>query len=756
MRNPFNLVVPRFQPPLDAGFRPAVLANRAFRQEVDESGSGVPLVLGLERADGLLSRYETRVFPEDHPRAGANLFYAERLLKFFLWQRGGWKVYVGGPQAVGEHLKLYYSPGGARAFDHRFMGDLVYQEPFTVIPCLPGDVPPEMESERSLGRHLDGCRIGFDLGASDLKVSAVVDGEAVYSQEIVWEPRLQPDPRYHYEAIVAAIQTAAAKMPRLDAIGGSAAGIYVDNQPMVASLFRGIPEERFGEVRTMFQRIRGEMGVPLEVVNDGEVTALAGSMSLEDDGVLGIALGSSQAGGYVTMAGNITGWLNELAFCPVDYSPAAPVEEWSGDRGCGALYFSQQCVFRLAPQAGIEIPDTMPLAEKLEFVQQKLEAGHEGARQIWQSMGVYLGYAIAHYAEFYDLKHVLILGRCTSGRGGHLILDGAREVIGAEFSELAARVHVQLPDEKSRRVGQAIAAASLPAIVQERRMKFHHDTAEVFVPDGIPEEEALARTTHLAIAAHQDDVEIMAFDGILRCFQREDRWCCAAVVTDGSGSPRDDVYRDYTDEEMQRVRRKEQKKAAVVGEYGALVLLDHPSSMVKDGADEALVADLVRLLKATRPRVVYTHNLADKHDTHVAVALRVVEAIRRLPAEARPERLYGCEVWRDLDWLVDADKVAFDLSAHENLQAALLGVFDSQICGGKRYDLATLGRRRANATYYASHRVDVATGMSFAMDLTLLIQEPEPGVETYVQAFIARFARDVAERLERLQSIAGG
>jgi len=286
-------------------------------------------------------------------------------------------------------------------------------------------------------------------------------------------------------------------------------------------------------------------------------------------------------------------------------------------------------------------------------------------------------------------------------------------------------------------------------------MRFERDTATIFVPDGRTEEEALARTTHLAVAAHQDDVEIMAFDGIQRCFQREDRWFCAAVVTDGSGSPRDDLYQAYSDAEMQRVRRKEQKKAAVVGEYGALVLLDHPSAVVKDGADGVAVADLVRLLQATRPEVVYTHNLADKHDTHVAVALRTVAAIRRLPAGERPQWLYGCEVWRDLDWLVDADKVAFDLSAHENLQAALLGVFDSQICGGKRYDLATLGRRRANATYYASHAIDVTTGMSFAMDLTPLIEQPDLEVETYIQGFINRLACDVMERMARLGSTAG-
>jgi predicted NBD/HSP70 family sugar kinase len=261
-----------------------------------------------------------------------------------------------------------------------------------------------------------------------------------------------------------AINTAAARMPRLDAIGGSSAGIYVDNQPMIASLFRGISEEQFDQVRRMFLRIRDEIGVPLEVVNDGEVTALAGSMALEDNGVLGIALGSSEAGGYVTMTGNITDWLNELSFCPIDYSPNAPVEEWSGDQGCGTSYLSQQCVFRLAAKAGIEIPDGASNAAKLKFVQQKLEDGHKGALQIWQDMGICMGYALADYADFYELRHVLILGRCTSGTGGQLILDGARKVLSTEFPGLAARINLQLPDEKTRRVGQSIAAASLPRV----------------------------------------------------------------------------------------------------------------------------------------------------------------------------------------------------------------------------------------------------------------------------------------------------
>jgi predicted NBD/HSP70 family sugar kinase len=464
-----RLVEPRIVPALDRGFRPAVLANRAFRDEVRVSKAGVPLVFGLERPDGSVSRFETQVLAEGHPRAGANWTYAERLLKFLLWQRGGWRVFAGDTQGIGQALQRCYAPGRERAFDYHFMGEQVYQRPFTLVPCAPEEVPPEKENEQPLGRHLEGCRIGFDLGASDLKISAVVDGAVVYSEEIVWEPRLQADPGYHYQAILAAIRVAGSKMPRLDAIGGSSAGIFVNNRPMVASLFRGIPSDQFHQVRNLFERMREELGVPLEVVNDGEVTALAGSMSLADNGILGIALGSSQAGGYVTRAGNLTGWLNELAFCPVDYSPEAPAEEWSGDRGCGALYLSQQCVFRLAQRAGIDLPGDATNADRLKFVQEKLEAGHGGAARIWRTMGTYLGYSVAHYADFYDMKHVLILGRCTSGQGGQLILDGTQEVLRGEFPELAASIHIQLPDENSRRVGQSIAAASLPALKQGER-----------------------------------------------------------------------------------------------------------------------------------------------------------------------------------------------------------------------------------------------------------------------------------------------
>jgi predicted NBD/HSP70 family sugar kinase len=459
-----EVVRPKFIPPLDENFTPATLFNRSFRAAT--SGVGVPLFIGLERDQDTQSIYETRVFPDDHPRFAENFFYLERIVKFLLWQRGGYKLIIGGSPRLGEYFRSIYSPNGKRQFDYYFLSERVYEQPFQVVGCDPGEMPSVNEIGKPLGRHLDGYRVGFDLGASDRKVSAVVDGEAIYSEEVVWDPGNQPDPGYHYREIMTALNTAASKMPRLDAIGGSSAGIYIDNRPKVASLFRSVPQERFGEIRNLFIRIKDEIGVPLEVINDGDVTALAGSMSLGHNGVLGIAMGSSEATGYVNRDGNILGWLNELAFAPVDYNPNAPVEEWSGDVGTGALYLSQQCVFRLAPRVGIEIPVGISNADKLKFVQEKLETGHSGARQIWENMGIYLGYALAHYADFYDIKYVLILGRCTSGSGGDLIVGKANEVLRVEFPELAARFTVQLPDEKSRRVGQSIAAASLPEVVR--------------------------------------------------------------------------------------------------------------------------------------------------------------------------------------------------------------------------------------------------------------------------------------------------
>ncbi len=456
---------PLVTPPLHPDFCPAALANRAYLKAIDDSGCGSDLVIALERGGGQVSVHRTRCFAEGAGQDELNATYAERLVKFLLWRSGGWRIIVGGPKSIGEHIRRTYSPDGARAFDANLMAG-VYQKPFTVEVTDPASVPEAHEGTAPLGGHLDGCRIGFDLGASDRKVSAVIDGEAVYTEEVNWDPRNADDPAYHFSEINAALKSAAAHLPRVDAIGGSAAGIYIDNRPRVASLYRGISKHLF-ETKTanLFYDLKAAWGgVPFDVVNDGEVTALAGAMSLNDGAVLGIALGSSEAGGYVTPSGEITTWLNELAFCPVDYGPSAAVDEWSGDVGCGVQYFSQQAVFRLAPKAGVDIDQSLGLAERLKSVQDLLQAGDERARKIWETIGAYVGYGIAHYATFYELRHVLVLGRVTSGDGGTMLLDGASAVLKAEFPELAERVQLHLPDESSRRIGQAVAAASLPVV----------------------------------------------------------------------------------------------------------------------------------------------------------------------------------------------------------------------------------------------------------------------------------------------------
>lgn len=455
---------PRVTPPLDERFRPAALYTRAFLADAEAAGGGEPLVIATEQADGTRYVYHTKVLPAGHPKAEANLKYAERVVKFLLWQRGGYKVYVGGPREVGEYVQRAYAPDGLRAFDYDFWPQ-VYERPFEVVVTRPDEVPPPNEGEIPLGRHLDGYRIGFDLGASDRKVSAVVNGEPIFTEEVQWDPRNQSDPNYHYHEIMSGLHRAAARLPRVDAIGGSSAGIIINNRVRIASLFRGVPKEIFDEkVGGLFPRIAKEWGVPFEVINDGEVTALAGSMSLGVNAILGIALGSSEAGGYVNRQGNVTKWLDELAFAPIDYAPDAPADEWSGDIGCGVQYLSQQAVFRLAPVAGISIDQSLSPADQLAFVQDLHAKGDERAQLIFETIGVYLGYAIAHYANFYDLSHVLILGRVTSGLGGEVIIKRCHEVLETEFPELARSVSVNLPDEKARRVGQAVAAASLPAI----------------------------------------------------------------------------------------------------------------------------------------------------------------------------------------------------------------------------------------------------------------------------------------------------
>jgi predicted NBD/HSP70 family sugar kinase len=460
-------VSPKFRPVLDPGFVPASLWNRAYRAAAAESG-GQPLAFALERGDGSVSVFHASALPHQGAGAALNHRYAERLLKFLLWQKGGYRISIAGDPRIAAHLRSLYSPQGARAFDFHFMGESVYGRPMAVESISLDALPSEQESAASLGRHLDGYRIGFDLGASDRKCAAVAHGEVVFSQEVAWNPGAQADPQYHFDGIHDSLRRAAAHLPRVDAIGGSAAGVYVNNEVRVGSLYRGVPCPLFeARVRRLFLDLRAAWGgIPLVVVNDGEVAALAGSMALGDGAVLGVAMGSSTAAGFVTPQGAITTCLNELAFAPVDYraDEDAPADEWSGDRGVGAQYLSQQAVARLLQPAGIELPAGMPPAEKLERTQRLMAAGDERARRIYQTIGVYFGYAIAHYADFYEFRNLLALGRVMTGEGGDLILSLAASVLREEFPELAARIRFHIPGEKEKRHGQAIAAASLPAI----------------------------------------------------------------------------------------------------------------------------------------------------------------------------------------------------------------------------------------------------------------------------------------------------
>ncbi len=459
-------ISPRFRPVLDPDFRPASLWNRCFRSRVRESGKSTPLAIALGRADGSISVFRTAVLPHEGPNIQANERYVERLLKFLLWQKGGYRIVIGGEPALTRYIQKVYSPDGKRAFDFQFMGDRVYGRP-TVIEGIEYDrTPDERETVAPLGRHLEGCRIGFDLGASDRKCAAVIDGEVVLSEEVPWDPSRQADPQYHFDGINDSLKRAAAKLPRVDAIGGSAAGVYVNNEVRVGSLYRGVPQELFQKrVRRLFFELQEAWGgIPFEVVNDGEVTALAGSMALNDNAVLGVAFGSSLAAGYVTPQGNITGWLNELAFVPVDYRENGPVDEWSGDEGVGVQYFSQQAVGRLLPAAGVELPKEMPLPEKLVQVQKLMAAGDDRARRIYQTIGVYFGYTIAHYADFYEMRNLLVLGRVMTGEGGDIILSVAQQVLKDEFPEVAEKVRFHTPGETEKRHGQAVAAASLPAL----------------------------------------------------------------------------------------------------------------------------------------------------------------------------------------------------------------------------------------------------------------------------------------------------
>lgn len=449
---------------LDPQFEPLSLVCREMREKTKDNGQD--LIIGCQRNKGYTTIYKTRVFKDGTGHDEENFRFVERMVKALLWVVGGYKIIIAGSTVIGEKIKEAYQDKGLRDFDNHFMAR-VYEKPFEVEIRSLEDAPVNYESPSPVGRHLDGCRIGFDAGGSDRKVSAVVDGEAVYSEEVVWHPKLNSDPSYHYQGILEAMKSAAAHMPRVDAIGVSSAGVYIDNRIMVASLFLKVSDEDFEKhVKNMYLDVAKEIGenIPIEVANDGDVTALAGAMELNDNNVLGVAMGTSEAGGYVDGQGNITGWLNELAFVPVDYNKDAMVDEWSGDYGCGVKYFSQDGVIKLCPAAGIELDESATPAEKLKVVQKLMAAGDERAAKIYETIGSYFGYAIAFYTEFYDIKHVLIMGRVTSGEGGVILLNKAQEVLNTEFPELAKKIELHIPDENSRRVGQSVAAASLPKI----------------------------------------------------------------------------------------------------------------------------------------------------------------------------------------------------------------------------------------------------------------------------------------------------
>lgn len=443
-------------PQLDPGYVPFGIWAQAYSK-----GAAMPLAIAVERENGRITVRNIKIHGTLDMEE-ADYRYVERYVKFLLWSVGGFKIYVCGCSKLAQRLAQAYTPEGARAFDVQFMQD-VYEKKVEVVDCTLEDCPKANEASLPIGGHMEGCRIGFDAGGSDRKVSAVVDGVPVYSEEVVWHPKTQSDPQYHFDGIVAAFKTAASKMPRVDAIGVSSAGVFIGNSPMVSSLFIKVPRERREEVKSIYDRAAAVIGVPIVVANDGDVTALAGAMGLEDGCVMGMAMGTSEAVGYVDNDRNVLGWLNELAFAPVDLSENAMQDEWSGDYGVGCKYFSQDAVIKLAPAAGIDLPADATPAEKLKIVQGLMADGDPRPVGIYKSIGAYLAYTVVQYSMFYDIRHLLVLGRVTSGEGGTLLLEECNRILKEEFPELAAKVSVTLPDEKTRRVGQSVAAASLPA-----------------------------------------------------------------------------------------------------------------------------------------------------------------------------------------------------------------------------------------------------------------------------------------------------
>ena len=459
-------ITPLCKPQLDPGFVPAALWNREYLKAARETPTSRKVRIGVDRPEGTTWIYETTLLPESSEASADTFKYCERIVKFLLWAWGGCDVRISNAPDVVAHLQTVYSANGKRAFDYEFLGEKCFDSEFTIenvsATFLAEVLPP---ATSGVGSH-KGNRLGFDLGGSDRKCAALVDGKVIFSEEIKWSPYFESDPAYHRAGIKDSLKRAAAHLPTVDAIGGSSAGIFINNEPRVSSLFRGISQEDFNKsIRNLFHELKTEWNdIPFEMANDGDVTAMAGAMAIDDCAVLGISMGTSLAAGYINPKGAVTGWINELAFVPVDYREGVATDEWSGDDGCGVQYFSQQGVGRLLPLSGIEVSEGLGLPEKLEVVQQKMAQGDERAAAIYRTIGTYFGYTIAHFSEFYEFRHLLFLGRVSSGQGGEIIMEEARRVLDLEFPELSKTIAFQTPDEKTKRHGQAIAAATLPKV----------------------------------------------------------------------------------------------------------------------------------------------------------------------------------------------------------------------------------------------------------------------------------------------------
>ena len=444
-------------PRLDPQFVPFGLWREAYLKTATQ-----PVAIAVERDRGQISVHHTRIH-DTEAMAEADYRYLERYVKFLLWSVGGFRVSICGCSPLAKRLQKAYAPGGERDFDCTFFAQL-YERPLEILDLPLEGCPQPNEQAVSIGGHTDGCRIGFDAGGSDRKVSAVIDGQCVYSEEVVWFPKLNPDPSYQYNEILTAFRTAASKMPRVDAIGVSSAGVFIGNAPMISSIFYCVPRDRWDEVKTVFDRAAAQLGAPIVVANDGDVSALAGAMGLGKGRLMGMAMGTSEAVGYVDKDQNVLGWINELAFAPVDLCKDAMQDEWSTDYGVGCKYFSQDAVIKLAPRAGIELDPALSPAEKLKVVQALMEQDDPRAQAIFETIGAYLAYTVVLYSQFYDLEHLIMLGRVMSGKGGNTILQVCNRILQEEFPALHDKCQVSLPDEKTRRVGQSVAAATLPKL----------------------------------------------------------------------------------------------------------------------------------------------------------------------------------------------------------------------------------------------------------------------------------------------------